>query len=132
MFLINELMNGYLWLLTGLLKTWSGFWVMKRLINCSWDSTIYIISQKEERGLCFFLNITTNCNLCYIIFESMHFKIWIYFLFSPRDDPRVTALVKHKEFDELMHWHSRRPLSDDYDRTKCQFDGELCDSGEIN
>ncbi|XP_053514334.1 probable ATP-dependent RNA helicase DDX60 isoform X3 [Artibeus jamaicensis] len=42
--------------------------------------------------------------------------------FLKRDDPRVTALVKHKEFDELLHWHSRRPLSDDYDRTKRQFD----------
>ncbi|XP_045687217.1 probable ATP-dependent RNA helicase DDX60 isoform X1 [Phyllostomus hastatus] len=42
--------------------------------------------------------------------------------FLKRDDPLVTALVKHKKFDELLHWHSRRPLSDDYDRTKCQFD----------
>ncbi|XP_045058537.2 probable ATP-dependent RNA helicase DDX60 isoform X2 [Desmodus rotundus] len=42
--------------------------------------------------------------------------------FLKRDDPRVTSLAKHKEFDELVHWHSHRPLSDDYDRTKCQFD----------
>ncbi|XP_036914143.1 probable ATP-dependent RNA helicase DDX60 isoform X2 [Sturnira hondurensis] len=42
--------------------------------------------------------------------------------FLKRDDPCVTALAKHKEFDELVHWHSHRPLSDDYDRTKCQFD----------
>ena len=40
-----------------------------------------------------------------------------FFLFSS-DDPIVTSLVKHKEFDELVHWHSHRPLSDDYDRTK--------------
>ncbi|XP_029336518.1 probable ATP-dependent RNA helicase DDX60 isoform X3 [Mus caroli] len=38
--------------------------------------------------------------------------------FLRSDDPIVTSLVKHKEFDELVHWHSHRPLSDDYDRTK--------------
>ncbi|XP_036137795.1 probable ATP-dependent RNA helicase DDX60 isoform X2 [Molossus molossus] len=42
--------------------------------------------------------------------------------FLKRDDPIVTSLAKHKEFDELVHWHSHRPLSDDYDRTKCQYD----------
>lgn len=46
---------------------------------------------------------------------------------SYSDDPVVTSLVKQKEFDELLHWHSHRLLSDDYDRTKCQFDGESCD-----
>ncbi|XP_069901943.1 probable ATP-dependent RNA helicase DDX60 [Globicephala melas] len=42
--------------------------------------------------------------------------------FLTSDDPIVTSLVKQKEFDELVHWHSHRPLSDDYDRTKGQFD----------
>lgn len=42
--------------------------------------------------------------------------------FLKSDDPIVTSLVKHKEFDELVHWHSHRPLSDDYDRTKAIFD----------
>ncbi|XP_058406303.1 probable ATP-dependent RNA helicase DDX60 [Diceros bicornis minor] len=42
--------------------------------------------------------------------------------FLKSNDPIVTSLVKQKEFDELVHWHSHRPLSDDYDRTKCQFD----------
>ncbi|XP_055453873.1 probable ATP-dependent RNA helicase DDX60 isoform X1 [Psammomys obesus] len=41
--------------------------------------------------------------------------------FLKSDDPIVTSLVKHKEFDELVHWHSHRPLSDDYDRTKANF-----------
>ncbi|KAB1262277.1 putative ATP-dependent RNA helicase DDX60 [Camelus dromedarius] len=52
--------------------------------------------------------------------------------FLVSDDPAVTSLVRQKEFDELVHWHSHRPLSDDYDRTKCQFNGQCCDSGEIN
>ncbi|XP_073462223.1 probable ATP-dependent RNA helicase DDX60 isoform X1 [Aquarana catesbeiana] len=34
------------------------------------------------------------------------------------DDPALASLVQAKPFDELTHWHSRRPLSDDYDRTK--------------
>ncbi|XP_021120572.1 probable ATP-dependent RNA helicase DDX60 isoform X1 [Heterocephalus glaber] len=41
--------------------------------------------------------------------------------FLRSDDPIVTSLVKQKEFDELVHWHSHRPLSDDYDRTKSNF-----------
>ncbi|XP_008065932.2 probable ATP-dependent RNA helicase DDX60, partial [Carlito syrichta] len=41
--------------------------------------------------------------------------------FLKSDDPTVTSLVKQKEFDELVHWHSHKPLSDDYDRSKCQF-----------
>ncbi|XP_072262120.1 probable ATP-dependent RNA helicase DDX60 isoform X2 [Pyxicephalus adspersus] len=36
------------------------------------------------------------------------------------DDPALTSLSQAKSFDELTHWHSRRPLSDDYDRTKCE------------
>ena len=55
----------------------------------------------------------------------------LYFFSSHSDDPIVTSLVKQKEFDELVHWHSHKPLSDDYDRTKGHFDGESCDSGEI-
>uniref|UniRef100_A0A2K5RYZ1 RNA helicase n=1 Tax=Cebus imitator TaxID=2715852 RepID=A0A2K5RYZ1_CEBIM len=42
--------------------------------------------------------------------------------FLKSDDPIVTSLVKQREFDELVHWHSHKPLSDDYDRTKSQFD----------
>ncbi|KAM9082357.1 putative ATP-dependent RNA helicase DDX60 isoform 2-T3 [Megaptera novaeangliae] len=42
--------------------------------------------------------------------------------FLTSDDPIVTSLVKQKEFDELVHWHSHKPLSDDYDRTRGHFD----------
>ncbi|XP_068131464.1 probable ATP-dependent RNA helicase DDX60 [Hyperolius riggenbachi] len=34
------------------------------------------------------------------------------------NDLLVTFLAQAKPFDELTHWHSRKPLSDDYDRTK--------------
>nr|XP_020661135.1 probable ATP-dependent RNA helicase DDX60 isoform X1 [Pogona vitticeps]XP_020661137.1 probable ATP-dependent RNA helicase DDX60 isoform X1 [Pogona vitticeps]XP_020661138.1 probable ATP-dependent RNA helicase DDX60 isoform X1 [Pogona vitticeps] len=37
--------------------------------------------------------------------------------FLKSDDPVITSLKKQKDFDELKHWHSGRPLSDDYDRT---------------
>ncbi|KAG8592608.1 hypothetical protein GDO81_000560 [Engystomops pustulosus] len=34
------------------------------------------------------------------------------------DDPRIPLLMNTKTYDELSHWHTNRPLSDDYDRTK--------------
>nr|XP_014342204.1 PREDICTED: probable ATP-dependent RNA helicase DDX60 [Latimeria chalumnae] len=34
------------------------------------------------------------------------------------DDSAVASLTKSKEFDELLHWHSGKPLSDNYDRCK--------------
>ena len=30
-----------------------------------------------------------------------------------------------REFDERYHWHSLRPLSDDYDRTKKSITGKI-------
>ncbi|XP_042556908.1 probable ATP-dependent RNA helicase DDX60 [Dipodomys spectabilis] len=47
--------------------------------------------------------------------------------FLKSDDPIVMSLVKQKEFDELVHWHSHRPLSDDYDRTKANFNANSRD-----
>ncbi|XP_049720759.1 probable ATP-dependent RNA helicase DDX60 isoform X1 [Elephas maximus indicus] len=47
--------------------------------------------------------------------------------FLKRDDPTVASLVKQKEFDELVHWHSHRPLSDEYDQTKSHFDEQSRD-----
>ncbi|XP_060134670.1 probable ATP-dependent RNA helicase DDX60 isoform X2 [Zootoca vivipara] len=44
--------------------------------------------------------------------------------FLKTDDPVVTSLKKQKEFDELLHWHSGKPLSDDYDRTSERYWGE--------
>ncbi|XP_068134922.1 probable ATP-dependent RNA helicase DDX60 isoform X2 [Hyperolius riggenbachi] len=37
---------------------------------------------------------------------------------SSSDDPSFSSLMTDKPYDELLHWHSGRPLSDDYDRTK--------------
>ncbi|CAI9576476.1 unnamed protein product, partial [Staurois parvus] len=34
------------------------------------------------------------------------------------DDPVFSSLLRKKTYDELKHWHTGRPLSDDYDRTK--------------
>ncbi|XP_006864611.1 PREDICTED: probable ATP-dependent RNA helicase DDX60-like, partial [Chrysochloris asiatica] len=39
--------------------------------------------------------------------------------FLKSDDPIVTSLIKQKEFDELVHWHSHKPLRDDYDNARC-------------
>ncbi|XP_030048083.1 probable ATP-dependent RNA helicase DDX60 [Microcaecilia unicolor] len=38
------------------------------------------------------------------------------------NDPAVLSLVKRKSFDELKHWHSRRPLK--HDIIRCNFYGE--------
>ncbi|XP_044286638.1 probable ATP-dependent RNA helicase DDX60 isoform X2 [Varanus komodoensis] len=43
--------------------------------------------------------------------------------FLKSNDSAITSLKKQKEFDELLHWHSGRPLSDDYDRTKEFYKG---------
>lgn len=32
------------------------------------------------------------------------------------NDPAVSSLTKYKEFDELRHWHSGRPLTEEYER----------------
>ncbi|XP_066429651.1 probable ATP-dependent RNA helicase DDX60 isoform X2 [Eleutherodactylus coqui] len=36
------------------------------------------------------------------------------------DDPLIPSLMSTETYDELLHWHVNRPLSDDYDRTKCE------------
>ena len=62
---------------------------------------------------------------------GLEFDMCLFFFLSPSDDPIVSSLVKHKEFDDLVHWHSHRLLSDDYDRTKANFNGELADSAKL-
>ncbi|XP_053556211.1 probable ATP-dependent RNA helicase DDX60 [Bombina bombina] len=51
--------------------------------------------------------------------------------FLSRNDPVVTSLTERKTYDELHHWHSERPLSDDYDRTKDNFTGGKKDKYEL-
>lgn len=41
------------------------------------------------------------------------------------DDTEGEGLLIGKEFDERHHWHSLRPLSDDYDRTKQSIKDKL-------
>ncbi|XP_056417054.1 probable ATP-dependent RNA helicase DDX60 isoform X2 [Hyla sarda] len=38
------------------------------------------------------------------------------------DDPRFPSLMNTETYDELSHWHVNRPLSDEFDRTKCDRD----------
>ncbi|XP_074678964.1 putative ATP-dependent RNA helicase DDX60 isoform X3 [Strix aluco] len=40
------------------------------------------------------------------------------------NDPAVTSLIKYKEFDELRHWHSGRPLTEEYERVQCNADAK--------
>lgn len=41
---------------------------------------------------------------------------FLYFFFRDEDENEVFNIGR--EFDELYHWHSLKPLSDDFDRTK--------------
>ncbi|OXB54574.1 hypothetical protein ASZ78_004941 [Callipepla squamata] len=44
------------------------------------------------------------------------------------DDPTITSLTKYKEFDELRHWHSGRPLTEEYERVRCNADAKSKDA----
>ncbi|XP_062429776.1 probable ATP-dependent RNA helicase DDX60 isoform X2 [Rhea pennata] len=46
------------------------------------------------------------------------------------NDPAVTSLIKYKEFDELCHWHSGRPLTEEYERAQCSADAKSKDPNE--
>lgn len=46
------------------------------------------------------------------------------------NDPAVTSLAKYKEFDELRHWHSGRPLSEEYERVRSNADAKSKDADE--
>ncbi|KFO79330.1 putative ATP-dependent RNA helicase DDX60, partial [Cuculus canorus] len=46
------------------------------------------------------------------------------------NDPAVTSLIKYKEFDELRHWHSGRPLTEEYERVWCDADAKSKDPEE--
>uniref|UniRef100_A0A8C0B3S0 DExD/H-box helicase 60 n=1 Tax=Buteo japonicus TaxID=224669 RepID=A0A8C0B3S0_9AVES len=46
------------------------------------------------------------------------------------NDPAVTSLIKYKEFDELCHWHSGRPLTEEYERVRCNADAKSRDPKE--
>lgn len=40
-----------------------------------------------------------------------------------RDEIDDIVFSDGRAFDEQYHWHSRKPLSDDYDRSKQDFRG---------
>uniref|UniRef100_A0A4W3H4H8 DExD/H-box helicase 60 n=3 Tax=Callorhinchus milii TaxID=7868 RepID=A0A4W3H4H8_CALMI len=43
----------------------------------------------------------------------------------------MTSLARGKEFDERVHWHSSKKLSDDFDRTKSSTMGEKSNDPEV-
>ncbi|NXJ65121.1 DDX60 helicase, partial [Rostratula benghalensis] len=50
--------------------------------------------------------------------------------FLESNDPAITSLIKYKEFDELRHWHSGRPLSEEYERVRCNAGAKSKDPKE--
>lgn len=53
----------------------------------------------------------------------MRVQVGFFFLVFFRDGVDDTVFYEGRAFDELYHWHSLRPLSDDYDRTKSDIKG---------
>ena len=51
-------------------------------------------------------------------------RVQVFFsLYFFRDKIDDTVFYEGRAFDELYHWHSLTPLSDDYDRTKNDIKG---------
>ncbi|NWX96644.1 DDX60 helicase, partial [Nothoprocta ornata] len=46
------------------------------------------------------------------------------------NDPTITSLITYKEFDELRHWHSGKPLTEEYERARCSADAKSKDPRE--
>ncbi|XP_054058697.1 probable ATP-dependent RNA helicase DDX60 isoform X2 [Rissa tridactyla] len=46
------------------------------------------------------------------------------------NDPAITSLTRYREFDELHHWHSGRPLAEEYVRVRCNTDAKYKDPEE--
>ncbi|NXM37280.1 DDX60 helicase, partial [Oxyruncus cristatus] len=46
------------------------------------------------------------------------------------NDPAITSLIKYKEFNELCHWHSNRPLTEEYERVPGNADAKSKSPGE--
>lgn len=56
--------------------------------------------------------------------KKKNMQTYVCLFFFPSDDPAILSLFKKKECDELTHWHSFRPLNDDFERTRCNSDGK--------
>lgn len=52
-------------------------------------------------------------------------SLFICFSFRVEDEDEVFNIGR--EFDELYHWHSLKPLSDDFDRTKADAGKNVSD-----
>ena len=50
----------------------------------------------------------------------------VYFSFRDEDEDEPVFNIG-REFDEVYHWHSLRPLSDDFDRTTAD-EGKIMNS----
>ena len=54
-----------------------------------------------------------GCNLIYFISFNLFYNCY-------SDDETMAEVVSGREFDEIHHWHSLKPISDDYERTKAE------------
>lgn len=49
---------------------------------------------------------------------------FLFCFFIERDDDVEEIFEIGREFDERYHWHTLKPLTDDYDRTKQNITGD--------
>ncbi|XP_057576651.1 probable ATP-dependent RNA helicase DDX60 [Hippopotamus amphibius kiboko] len=83
-----------------------------------WKNIAYYYEIEHSRGLTLGLGDTLM---------REYLKLWDMVLTLSgsgmiSDDPAVTSLSKKREFDELTHWHSSKPLCDDFERARCNSD----------
>uniref|UniRef100_A0A8B9I9N4 DExD/H-box helicase 60 n=1 Tax=Anser brachyrhynchus TaxID=132585 RepID=A0A8B9I9N4_9AVES len=75
-----------------------------------------------------FITVTKSFGSSDLIFilvtNLIHASFILSFLSTHYNDPAVSSLTKYKEFDEHRHWHSGRPLTEEYERVHCNADGK--------
>uniref|UniRef100_A0A8D0KW89 DExD/H-box helicase 60 n=1 Tax=Strix occidentalis caurina TaxID=311401 RepID=A0A8D0KW89_STROC len=84
---------------------------MENEYKCLWD-TVTKLAVKYSFGDAFPIRKTSQLFLECMIFITITKSSWI------------TSLIKYKEFDELRHWHSGRPLTEEYERVQCNADAK--------
>uniref|UniRef100_A0A8D0FEY2 DExD/H-box helicase 60 n=1 Tax=Strix occidentalis caurina TaxID=311401 RepID=A0A8D0FEY2_STROC len=94
---------------------------MENEYKCLWD-TVTKLAVKYSFGDAFPIRKTSQLFLEYQKTLSISAVFLMFVCFS--NDPAVTSLIKYKEFDELRHWHSGRPLTEEYERVQCNADAK--------
>ncbi|XP_040274578.1 probable ATP-dependent RNA helicase DDX60 isoform X1 [Bufo bufo] len=112
---------------------------INQLYQCLWETVLNLVP-KSEHLLCYELRKTSKPFLLHDSSVQVEKKEFLPVGLIPlrsdviddyagdmikelpvlnSEDPRIPSLMDTKKYDELFHWHTDRPLSNDYDRNKC-------------